>query len=1165
MGIFSGSKTVNRGYDIVPLKDNVKLQDDLWKNSKLRMNKAFMDGGVNAYNKLSHNMYKKIRKKFSTSYLKKAGVITDNTFSMLEFDTERLQQYLIIASGDPSMTLSNYQVNEVTPSYSSLQNILGSLVKVECSLVDEDDVYYNFTIVGGEVVEAPVMGTSVNRTMILIECLNDRSYSSREVPLSIQYEKLETANVTGLMYPKDMFNYMKKNQSELWYWLSNPKDLVGTISYDSLRVSYQVSSVDLIETTITDNATSTTTNLGLANNISKAFNVSVFLTGKAKAIDDDITVTTEEVDSDIVPDNTITSNTESSTEDGFYNTSDPITETNTTSLGDFSASYSIIGDRITHVTTKIEETYLPGSRTNKEGNVIKTYVKTTTTTIITECEPSNYSIEVEVTQPIVTCYPKLSYVIKPVITTDAYSNYVALNTKKISIREFINNHTIQVASMDYNIFSYDDPDSTTISLKNTPEDMNKVEQILIQKGAIVHEDGWGYTSVVGPLVSYHEANHFKFNVGLFFNKSSQEALNLDIITLCGHNENNDYIKVSIEVKDDMYSTSENHLLTPVIPLRYADSVLYSRSKDGKAIKYTIDNLKNIITSINQYRNYLDPYEMKWINDYPRDNKENDIKTIQDIVETITGSVSEVHSIVEDNEATLKEITEAIVDKNPPNIDDILTQLSSSDNFEKADNKTKKLQHILDPMGIPVEGFDDLIDTVSTNNDIYTAAIISGLRLFNEDNTLITDSTNARAKVLHLFADSMTTKSIILDTPQTFSISNYIINATYTYTVEKSIITDFKTTNEYTLATEGSKLNNKYFMRTSYEVVKTIDDGYNIWNIKNQIIYTYKINRDGSATRFKFISIDMNLTSYDGKYKISTCDSYELDPWYDTIEVTSRTNLHKLIIVYPESINKKLSFHEYSNLYNDNLFLFVYSRKVTHTKWYQSSFFGFVLMVAVITVMALTAQPEFASTALGSLISSSPNIATAIEVGVFGYGMGITFTNMPIAMRIAVTIAMTYATRGINSGSITSASTSEAATTITMESVIESIENYFTNMSTMDMVTFTTDKLKTAYSIYIKEKLESEADNARKFIAAATEATEKLDDKLKEFDIQKERVSIFASFMLDFIEAETYNQLAVSEMYMSNEFNASLLDYISSTEYQSDIAKIPNLPTTDVMV
>jgi len=1183
MGLFSGSKTVNRGYDIVPLKDNIKLQDNLWKNSKLRLNKAFMDGGVEAYSKLSFNMYKKISRKYSTEYLQKAGVVTNNTFKMIEFNKDVLRTLLKETTGNSNLELLHYEINNPNTTLDNLQFLLGSLLKVPCSVepknTNDNATVYNFIIVDGDLDKNLFTQTDPDKTILTITRSGDNSYDTAEHPLPVAYEKLNIVSLTGSMHPQDVLRFMQNNKNALsFYWLQSAANLANTIENGSLVKTLSTSTSDNInEITITDNNNNVISK-GFTNKIFNNIDAILTMNGKARATDDNISLSSQTEDSDTCPKNTLTTGVNVTTEKNYYTIPEPIEETKTITICgieyEYKATYTIVGDKNTIVTTTTTTTYTSGTRaetvvtetTDDDGNttttettaIINTCTKNERVVVVVEYEPINYVITIQITQPLLKCYPNIDYKIRPTITTDAYFNYMALDTDKIKIKDFINNHTIVVSHKDFDGINIIDK---TISLTGTSFDVNKVEQILIQKDAIHHENGWEYTNVVGPSVSVHEANDFKFNVGLFFNKTPQEAFNTGIITLTGADSFGLYVKISLIITSDMYLISTNNLLTPVIPLRYADDVLYSRSKEGKAIKYAIDNLKNIVISIKQYSFYLDPYSMEWTSNYPRTDQEEDMKIIQDIIETIAGSINEVHNIIKDNEEVLKEITEAIAEKNPPSIDDILTHLSSSDNFEKADKKTKKLQHILSPMGIPKSGLDGLIDTVSTNDNIYTAAIFSGLRLFNEDNTLITDSTNVRAKVLHLFADIMTINNIVLNTPQTFSISNYVINATYTYTIEKSIITNFKTTNEYILATKGSKLNNKYFMHTSYEVIKTVDDGYTAWYIRNQIIYTYKINRDGSATRFKFINIQMHLTSYDGEYEVNTGDSYKTDLWNETIKVIPRTDLHKLIIVYPESINKKLSFHEYSNLYNDNLFLFVYSRKVTHTKWYQSSFFGFILVVAAMVVIAATGQFEL----LSGLSTLQAGILTTVELTAFSYGIGLMFPNMPMAMKIAMQVAMVIATRNPQVAANIGSTTSEAATTITMESIVNSIETYFTDMSTMDMITFTASKLNTAYSIYIKEKLESEADSARKFIAAATEATEKLDNKLKEFDVQKERVSIFASFMLDFIEAETYDQLAVSEMYMSNEFNASLLDYISSTEYQSDIAKIPNLPITDVMV
>jgi len=1039
MGLFSSKTVVSRSYDVIALKDATSLQGDLWRNTKLQLFKAYQQNGIEGYSKTAWHMLHKIRKKFSTDYMVKAGVATENTFTAYTYDKDKLEQKLRNMVGNQTVVLESYKVDEESTDINDMQYVLGDLTNVKCKVAGANGVYA-FIINGGNTSRTL---NSVNSTTdkVLVISKWGNNYETRIEPVPIAMATITATDITGIMHPTDALEYMEDYQNQLWYWLKRPRDLIGTIEDGSLIATKTV----IAPTQISDSITTTDgtiTTVGVVSEPTNTFGIDIVITGKAKSIINSSTSSSSTTDSDTVPEDTSTSSSTESTDTDYYNI-DETTITQTTNVGEYTAVYSVVGDRKTITTTIETKTYTAGTRIDDDGNEVNTVTEVVRDVTVTEYEPVGYKITVIVTQPVISCMPLITTKRKPTIAKDSYVNYRALDLKKISAYDFIKTAYLSIPS------GSGWQSDTVISIAN--KDTVGLQTVLINENILIDNPN---TKVVRSTVGNIYIDSYQATA--VFTKSPLEQLTVDTVTVTGKKQDGTIVKAQIQKTPQLMEATQGFVLTPVITLRYAKKTLYTHTA----------------------------------------------------------------------------------------------------------KKTDKLKKVLNPLGIDNEGVDNLIDTVSDNADVYTASIVSGLRIFNEDKTLVTDDTHARAKIMYMLADMITGNGMVLDTAKTYHIHSYSMDASYTYTIEQNVIDNFDNTDEYGLLNiTGHR--KKYYMRTVREVIESYsyttcehdEEPYDVVvDVYSQIVYVYRIVGN-TAYRYKYHDITMTLTSADGSYTVTTKNKVN-NSWFNH-NSTPSADLQKLIIIYPEVINRKLSIKEYSAIFNDNIFLFIYARKVTKVKWYQRGFFGFILIIATIAIM-------IAFPALGALKGFAGYLVAGAEAMVVGYGLSVMFPNMSPWVQMILTIVIMH---GANLAAKSLATTTaEAATkTITIDNIIADIKTYITKMSTLDKILMGGNLVTTGYQEYVKGEMEDAMEYTEKYIDMVSKATKKLDDKMREFGVQEDSVAIFADSMLDMVEGEMYDEVEVSDVYMSVDFGSKMLSYVSSVDYQADKLDVNNLNHTNIMV
>jgi len=1162
MGLFSGHNEVYKSYGIQPLKTNPKLSEDLWKQSKLRLNKAYMDGGVEGYAKSKWYMAKQIRKKYSPKYLEKAGVATTSTMALYKFDIPAIQSKLRSDLNDNSIVVKSVSGSEILNNLTTVDDkvraIVGNLRQVDGYMIDDLDIVCRFSYSSNSatVYSRNITGISPSKHVREIYLNAEEELSYRDIYIDTEYNKTQINTLKGYLHPKDLLAVMKDRFSgNAFWWLNSVDTIAGTIEVGTLELGLKaISGIDWFYATISNIDANTAVFVGA-------------LTGKAKGKEDEVTVEETTKDGECTESDTVTTDVVETLNEGYYTkpeTSETaqVTISNNLSISttlDITAKYTIEGDMNEIVTTTVETTYTAGTRTetDDDGNetTVDTCTKTVTTTVVTEYEPLNCGIGISVlTNSPIEYRPVKTELIVPTVT-DKYHGWVALE----QFRNYANNnysiyYTKPVESTIYNSFVTYEQEIKLIpgpGLSDFDGVVISPNALSVMKGAVILD---GFTLVA----------RLGFNTTAFYELTSK------VVPVNYTKTVTNSLGDSVELDSTMYMLADKSVLTtidiedttPMIPLKTNGWAVYADTPLLKAKKYIIDLLKT----------YVQPkYELVEVEDGWTGGTyvERQIQNQPDLDLSVSfqldiGNTSIVGSF--------EELDTYLWDTKNPDFENLISKYDS--NYSKAtlvaginkykdgdpDPKLGKMLRVMKSLGMDEDGVSSLMESTVSSPDTFTSTIFVGLAIFESSNDaeatidttkLVVDPYNARAKVMYKLADKLTGSGVVEGAATTITYHASNMNATYSYTIVKDTIANFTTTAEYTelYATNGNK-RPKYAARIAKEHTSTytttnIGDSDTTTNLYTIVLYAYFIAADGTAIRYTYKNITGIFQSYDGVYSISTSQVGSDNGW-GTTTIKGGDKLDQLVIVYPDIINKELAFREYTVLYSSNLFLYTYSRKVVHIKWYQSGFFGFVLIVAGIAIIILTA-PETggASLTLGSFLGGLVG-GMAISIG-----MSILAPDMNPMLRMVIVAALTMGAGAIGNG--VSSELLTALENASISDIAVAIVDHFAEQTLLQNIG-TIAGIASTISDYETEQKMKHMDADYKTKMAVLEHKNKELNKLVEKDsVHESYVEVFRDILVSTLEDENYDPVNVPEWLVGANFSPDYLVYTSSVTAQADTA------------
>lgn len=1168
MGLFSDSTIISKSYDVARLKGDPSLEDDLWKNNKLKLNKSFLDGGIDLYGKTKFYLSKEIRKKYSSKYMESAGISQEEKINIYQFDKTTIansinnilgtSDALVISIGDTISELSNN--NDIEDLiFSNKSDVKGWFYEFDSSTNkfiiydgtysdNPEDFEYHFV---PTTVETKTFNNykEVSSTAKVIELKENYSeyypnyyLGTEETNISISYNKIAVSYAEGIMHYEDAIRYLTKKCSDNYWWIDDVYYLAKVTTTSEPGIGEPILSISEYY----DDLASHWIDLNPEN-----FKYTITVSGETKFEDDTIDVVEETTDGECSGEDSTTVDESTELIEGYYN-KEEVTETSSDWIN-VTAKSTATGnlEKRTVVTTEIK--YTSGTRIDSNNNTISTCTKTTTTTTEIYGKCIDYIIECYFNIPPTYFLPKENSVILPDASSKYYDYY--------AINDYNPNSSYSIKYIE----KYAGQDGKDMPLIDTTEYINIQPQSSAITGIIFN------STVRDRIASISEnANPTMLVKGdpVSYSKSSMSSIYPPVIPV-KYSSGGSIRTFMLVASSDTYKSSSSYRLTPIIPLKYGSTYFYQKSNVSHAKTFICNYLDNLVKPIYEANDDSDTYDLSSYGSTRILVNGDDISIKNSIKDDCNDcdSIACIQNII-DNERHSMFIF--FIDKyvSPYGTEltaDIVSSIVGSFTYATTDKKTLKMRKILSTLGVGKVGLDSIMNSVETN-DIFSASIITGIQLFNSDNTLVADNANARAKALYCYADMLTGSGTVLGDEKSINIHSSALNVSYKFIVIKTHIDLFEDTNEQRLSIGPNGKKHGYLIRTEKKQIGsyTLNTGHGnsrIMPLYSQIVYVYKTHSDGSASRYEFREITMVCSSYDGIVQYSTSESTKKDVFNFT--KISGVNLDKIVLAYPDMINSKLNFREYSVLYSDNLFLFVYARKETHVSWYRSSFFGFVLVVAAIVVSAITAQPEIAE--LGIAGTTVGTVGAFVSGILAGYGLQIMAPDMPMLMKMIFAIAIASPqTIGSSIEGTASASTSEMTLESVIDTAMSAVHEYIENNSIIEIGTDMLSIADKINSYYMSEKLYDLENKYGSEIAEITKKTKELMLNNQKFDIASDRTKIFASFIRNSVELESYEPVTLPSYLASPEFNADLLTYISSTEYQRDLVSVKSILNSGIV-
>lgn len=1168
--IFSGSYKVSRSYEVVSLKTNDKLADDLWKNTNLRLKAAYLEGGVKKYMGMKKHMYKMIRKKYSTKYMVDAGAAVVSTMDIYDFSELAVQRKLsdmyndagleVVSIGEPAYAVADVTVGDT--SFSGVVDVVGDTFNIKGKIKDPatgsfvtdkdgNDEVYNFFYESGKSKNLPVGGSGVtkNVTELFREYVDGSipywTYRHKEVTVELPYSITTVYDMIGTMHAEDVVRYLTSHANSSYWWASSVNVLAGTLEVGSLVSTYKVTTEILEYYPLS------------------SFNIEYAVTGQAKGLDKVTTVTSSTEDKLIAfsyteyDDPVVVEIIDS----GFYDKG--ITAEQDNGIVASSAAYSASGDRIQVVTTRVKTEYIKGFRDSGDGTTIDTVTTEVTTTVSTDYKVSNYTISVSIESVADTAFDSVvNGLLMPAVTHE-YTGYVALD-------------------------DIDTGASYTFECDGSNGNLGKL-RIDAHGPIIMSEIDYTHLAGITKYKVYEESTQASMSV------SSMHTLLPKVIQVSCVSGAGNSMTGRLVVTDDLYTVRKNVPLTPIIPIK-SNSTSYTykntpvlQAKDYVSSKLSVvyasvievgANAPSIIVGSNGIRYTYTGSEDSSGSDETYYYYSNSLDTsMRDTIITAcdggrdnaakVDTVDALHAVIEKYRS---EISHLITVYGNPNVDSVDSILATVDGFTaktNSDSRSENIRKVLKTLGMPAGGQKDGLDAIMksvSSSDVFSASVVVGLTLFEDaDGTkLISTNSNARAKVMWSFADLLVGHRPLSDTGYTLNLSASNLKMDYKYTIEKRIVPDFVDSAEYAAAVVNGvgnfmiSSNDEIYSYFRYSGVHGVSHSVPIHRINLNV---FKLLGDGTAMYYKFTEISVTMTNKDGTYSLTTKGSYSSNIL--NLGYAGMTDLDQLLIVYPDELNWKLSLREYSSLYSKNLFLFVYARHATYVEWYESGFFGFVLFIAALIISVLTFQYEVAAAAAGVMgLSAGELFVIGLVVGMASsMGLSMFAPDMNPYVRMAISAALSFGaaagtsagTSSIGGSAVGSMSVDEIVTV-----VMNGVKDYFTGNSFATLLGDAVHYGSMVEQIVMDEKTKDMMDKYGEQIKVIHDKTAKLMLENKKNDIAGLSTGIFANHIREMNELTSYDPVGLPDWLVNSTFSPGLLEYMSSTQYQSDIASIDNI-------
>ena len=1165
----------------------ISFADDLWRNNKLRLNTSFIEGGIDEYSQTKWHMSHQIRKKYSSKYLNGIGVSVESDLKAYTFDYTKVANKVKSITGDSSLSVinigepadygetSDLAAKHVAQINGNLTDIRGQLIQ-DSSIPDTERIWdiYSFAYVSGDISQSPILsGTNGPKVVEIYEeqapvvpgsDLMTVSLNSRETYINTPYTNIHIDKLVGVMYYTDVISLIStycNTDSNKWitgagdhWWLHTDQHLAGTLDAGTLSSSITINE-ELKDQWLAGKP--------------KEFTLTKTVTGTAKGAEDydytstpstsdgtcpdtpeDSTTTTVD-DSD--PDNIVTTTVDVK---GFNKTTTIITvhkdyykkpDTNTFSDRGISCNttYSAKGDMTEKVVHKFNRTYTSGSylvdtgKKDDDGNEIYTTQDTCTYSYVeskkTTFTCDNYVISVKINFGNAEFKPNQADLVIPSIISDY--------TYWLGMKDYVNDGS------SYDFIYNDGFFDKTLIVTPSPD----VTQILISP------------EVKQDLIRCKKSGADPFNIapGKVFTSSAMTNTIKMVLPVRCVNSQGTTITVELLITEDLYSDKTEYPLTPIIPLKNntkTDTVFYYQySAVAKAKAWLSKYLNNLVQPDIQYtandENYIsnqDAIDLKnEIRDALQGTTDNTIDSIDKIlteldnINSITKQVrkytlgdtgSETYEVLSDN-ANLNWLIDHYEDPVTTTIQTLKDKVNTFTD-ENMDRSSREIRRVFKTFGLPKQGIDSLMTSLEPSQ-VYSASAIVGLQLFNSDGTLFQTKTAAKARLMYMFAELLTGQGTVLGTEQTLHLTADNLNVSYRYSIIKSHIEGFKLTPEYTESLNNGRAYN-YLIRVKREISGSykIAEGHGRFRTEDLYtynVYVYRLQPDGSAICYKFTEIAITYNALDGHYTLSTKETKKQITFNN--DKQGGTDLDQLILLYPDDLNRKLTFHEYSMIYSDNLFLFVYTRQSVKVKWYQCGFFGFVLTIAgIVAVIIGTISGQYWLVMLGS---------TAINMG-----LGLMFPKMNPYVRTALAMTLTYA-----AGSLSDPTPAPMGPPVapTLSNAIAGIEAELANISASTWVSSISNVMSQAYQYELQQESKHIVDKYEKQFTSLKNKTEELMTKLTHMDNQAERTKIIAQYLQDIAEEGT-DSTDMPAMYYDHSFDADMLQYMSGIDCQASAAK-----------
>ena len=1114
MGLFSGETVVSRAYNVTPLKTSPELADDLWKNIRLRLNTSYREGGVNRYARVKHDLSRDIKRRYSSKYMTKAGISTAGNMHLYSFNIPAIENYLanlLHVNSVSVKTIGTVQrYNTLNDSYAIVESIVGDTKNFYGKILNDPNntlnTYQfcyknsvNLTTTQIQEEESNINVIEVYKEWIAFD--GSPNFNTRTVSIPIHYNHYKISSLQAVMHPNDVVQYLTDYSSTDHWWVSTAQGLAGTIENGSLAVTTTIEAF---------------TDMLAAGN-PNSFTVTKNITGTAKGTAD--TTNTVEVTTDGVCTGTDSTTTTTNVTDypGYYNKSGSITTTNGITV---TADYTATGDMRKTVETTTTVTYTSGTRTvtttdangNTTTSTVNTCTKTTTTVTKTYYTCINYSIDITVNVEDSEVLPENTVTVMAT-TQGGFEGYVAVDN-------FSSGSTYRFTFTEPTKYGFTQDHILDVSTNTS------VAGIVLNPSLLAT-----FTSVAEVTISL-QVNPTTVST------AALSALNPVTIPISyvvdGALPSTSYIFAT----EALYNSKISYPLTPTIPLKYNNTYYYDKAPITQAKNFIIGYLKALVTPRYDYVSVEYTTKTSFTKRVVINQSDLDLRDsiVQECDSSAITNVNELSNIVTDYR---RMDIEALINNYESPVKTTIESLDATIRAFTADtvnDKTKAVSRVLKTLGIPEQGLDAIRQSIS-DNDVYTATLLTGIQLFDKNGSLL--ASTAKAKVLFLFAELLTGRGTSGAT-NNITVHADNVNATYNYELQKEVVSNFTSTSEYAQLVKTNKgkvylMGSEHYAYDTAQVGHTSHGGWSYVDLYSEYIHVYKVLKDGSAIKYTFTGISCTFTSADGVFTISTKQTVQQDLF--TASIVGAEHLDELVLVYPEELNWVLTLHEYATLYSNNLFVFTYLRHETKLKWWQTGFFGFVLVVAVVIITAITQTWE-----------SIPWILTALEAAAVGYGLNLMFPDMPLALKLVLSIILVNPA-GLASliSSITSQTIGEVTIQSLLDSATEAVTKYIADSNVLEILSDVSRVGDFVYSYYADHKME-DILNEYKNLDSIREEIKDLTIQNSKLLIEADRIGILADYIHDMIDVHTYEPINPPSYMGQTAVPIEFIRHMSSTDF-----------------